>query len=464
MRIGIFGHVGNQNLGDEALIAAVIQNLRRRYPGAELRGFTGRPDDTEQRHGIPAFPLWRMAGHPATATQPDRAAESPAGRRAGLSASWPGLRAWLRRMPALRVLVRAARQLGRWVVAVPLEIAFLAQSYRHLRGTDLLLVAGSQQLNDYWSGPWGFPFTLFKWSLLARTTGTKVALLSMGAGPLRTRLGKFFIRQTLRLAHYCSYRDDDARRCVMALGVPGEHPVVPDLVFSLHVDVPPRPAVRARRRIVGINPMPVFDDAYWPEHDPPVYQRYVHTLASFADGLIESGHEVRFFPTQLVVDPRVIDHVRGLMTCRRAAVGGGRLVAARIDSFDALMSLIDGLDLVVATRYHGTLFALIRHKPVLSIAYGGKSVELLAQLGLAEYAIDLGRLTLATLRERFLALERYGGEFGETVRQRLPAIRRALEIQYDRGFALCTPSHRAVSQPVAECGYSATEEAGRRAV
>src|SRR2546426_4870880 len=245
VRIGVFGHVGNQNLGDEALIAAVVQNVRRRYPGAELRAFTARPHDTEQRHGIPAFPIRRMNGRPANARPPS----APA--RAG-----GDLGARLKRVPLLPVLVRALRRLGTAAQAVILEVPFLVQSYRHLRGTDLLLIAGSQQLNDYWGGPWGFPFTLFKWLLLARASGTKVAFLSVGAGPLRTRLGKFFVKQTLRLAAYRSYRDDDSQRCVAALGIPGEHLVVPDLVFSLEMGRPPAPRAPARRPVVGVNPMP----------------------------------------------------------------------------------------------------------------------------------------------------------------------------------------------------------------
>src|SRR5437870_1715276 len=333
MRIGVFGHVGNQNLGDEALIAAVLQNVRRRCPDAELCSFTAHPEDTEQRHRIPAFPICRTNGRPAAAPPP-ALADPPSGEGSAPASAWARLRAQLRSIPLLPVLVRAARHVGRAALAVPLELAFLARSYRNLRGTDLLLVAGSQQLNDYWGGPWGFPFTLFKWSLLARATGTKVAFLSLGAGPLRTRLGKFFIKRTLRLAHYRSYRDVDARQCVLELGLPGEHPVVPDLVFSLPCDDVPPDAVRARPRIVGINPMPVFDDGYWPESDPEVYGRYIRTLASFADWLVASGYCVRLFATQLRVDPGVIEQIRALMRAGATAAGRERVIAERISYFD----------------------------------------------------------------------------------------------------------------------------------
>jgi polysaccharide pyruvyl transferase WcaK-like protein len=187
---------------------------------------------------------------------------------------------------------------------------------------------------------------------------------------------------------------------------------------------------------VGINPMPVFDDAYWPESDHRVYDHYIRTLASFADWLLASGYGVRFFATQLLVDQGVIDQIRALMQQGVAATCAERVVANRINTFDDLVSVIDSLDLVVATRYHGTLIALIRQKPVVSIAYQRKSTELMMQVGQAEYGVDIGRLTLETLRERFLALEGCGAEFAEAVRGRLPAMRRALETQYDRAFAL----------------------------
>jgi len=435
VRIGVFGHVGNENLGDEALIAAVVQNVRRRYPEAELRGFTVRPQDTEQRHGIPAFSIRRMNGRPATA--PLELTAEPRGRyRLTPARAWGELRAQLRRVPLLPALVRAARRVRRSVLAVPREVGFLARSYRNLRGTDLLLVAGSGQLNDYWGGPWGFPFTLLKWSLLTCATGTKVAFLSLGAGPLRTRLGKFFIKQTLRLADYRSYRDADSRRCVVALKVPGEHPVVPDLVFGLDVDHPPAPLVPARRPVVGVNPMPFFDDSYYPESDPRVFGAYLQTVAAFADWLVGRGYTVRFFATQLLADHRVIDQVRSLMRQGQTLRGEPPVIAEPIGSFEELVAVIDAIDIAVATRYHGTLFALIRRKPVLSIAYQRKSIELMRQMGQGQYAIDIRQLTLGALQERFLALERHAGEFVAAVGRCLLEARAALDAQYDQAFTL----------------------------
>ena len=49
MTIGILGHCGNANLGDEATIAAVIQNIRTRYPDANIVGPQVLWDDPSKR-------------------------------------------------------------------------------------------------------------------------------------------------------------------------------------------------------------------------------------------------------------------------------------------------------------------------------------------------------------------------------------------------------------------------------
>ena len=73
---------------------------------------------------------------------------------------------------------------------------------------------------------------------------------------------------------------------------------------------------------------------------------------------------------------------------------------------------------------------------MLSIAYQRKSVELMAQMGQGQYAVEIEQLTPEALRGRFLALESHRVAFTDAVRARLPAIRAVLDRQYDRTFAL----------------------------
>src|SRR5262249_61198590 len=102
------------------------------------------------------------------------------------------------------------------------NLIFLAQSSTRLKGTDLLIVTGGNQLIDYFGGVWGFPFTLLTWCLLARMRGARVAFLSVGAGPLSSALGGGFWRWSLALADYCSFRDESSRVLGQELGFAGQ--------------------------------------------------------------------------------------------------------------------------------------------------------------------------------------------------------------------------------------------------
>src|SRR5712672_1388923 len=54
-KIGLLNHVGGGNLGDEATLGAVADNIKRRWPNAEIVAFSMNPDDTKRRHGVRSF-------------------------------------------------------------------------------------------------------------------------------------------------------------------------------------------------------------------------------------------------------------------------------------------------------------------------------------------------------------------------------------------------------------------------
>jgi polysaccharide pyruvyl transferase WcaK-like protein len=181
------------------------------------------------------------------------------------------------------------------------ELRFLIQCYRNLRHIDLLIIAGSQQLIDYVGGPWAFPYTLFKWSLIAKVVDTRVAFVSVGAGPIHSPLGRFFIRTSLMQAQYRSFRDESSRELVRDLGVGGANRVFPDLVFSLEARSPSSAgAIVKSSRIVGINPVPFLDGQYWLGANPTRYEDYIRKLASFAVWITRKEYRLLFSPPSCV--------------------------------------------------------------------------------------------------------------------------------------------------------------------
>jgi polysaccharide pyruvyl transferase WcaK-like protein len=436
-RIGIFGHVGNQNLGDEAIITAVMQNIRCRYPGTEIYGFTINPDDTRNRHQITAFPIRRISknSQPAKYCSEFKVHSQKPNKQSQLTEQIKGkLKAMPFAFPVLKTI-----QKGLPIFRdIPGEICFWRECYKNLRGIDLLIIAGSHQLNDYVGGPWAFPYTLLKWTVIAKATRTKVAFVSVGAGPIHSFLGKVFLRCALSLASYRSYRDEISKKQVEAIGVSGENPVFPDLVYSLKLPelAVPFDHFETSPPIVGINPMPLFHPAYWHEADARAYEHYLHELASFALWLMQRGYRVFFFPTQLRADLPVINDLTLIVEQNSPTDSKPRLVDRPIASFADLLGEMSRMDMIVATRFHGILLSYLLKKPVLGIAYHKKSEEIMATMGQAEYAIASSDLDVRALKKRFVSLESKCAALKVEIEQKLPPFKQALETQYDRIFEL----------------------------
>jgi polysaccharide pyruvyl transferase WcaK-like protein len=313
----------------------------------------------------------------------------------------------------------------------------LLQCYRHLKGVDLLIIAGSQQLIDYVGGPWAFPYTLFKWVLIAKITKTKVVFMSVGAGPIQSSLSKFFIRNSLSLASYRSYRDEVSRKCIEQSGALGHSAVFPDLAYSLFVkERVPQAASSVSLPIVGINPVPFSDPQYWLGSSDRAYEIYIRKLADFAVWLVQREYGVLFFPTQLRADPQVIEDIRIVMNNSNTLDLEQKIIDYPIHSFDDLTSAISMTDMVIATRFHGVVIPYMLNKPVLGIAYHKKTTDLMGQMGQAEYALDILHFDLTSMQERFISLESRKTTIKREIAQRISAHRRALEVQYDQVFRI----------------------------
>ncbi|HVH69563.1 MAG TPA: polysaccharide pyruvyl transferase family protein [Candidatus Dormibacteraeota bacterium] len=428
-RIAVFSHGGVKNLGDEALVAAVIQNVRARIPAVDLIGFTFNPDDTRERHGIPAFPIRRVQKSlVASSISATTHVFGRGGSRVG------AFKETLKRIRGVAALARTVRAFLRKSANILSEPKFLLDSYRRLKGVELLLVAGSQQLNDAYGGTWGFPFTLYKWSLLARITRTKVAILSVGAGPIKSSLSKFFFKQVLKSVSYRSYRDDISGRLVASMGVKGDHPVFPDLVYSLRLPDPTPGAKPAGQVVVGTNPIPFFDGRYWYEANSALYKKYVAKMAHFAKWLDSSGHAILFFPTQARAD------VLTILDIRRAMNGSGHseglLPSCPIHDLKSLVSEISRADLVVANRYHGILISLALGKPVIGMAYHEKSRALMEQVGQGQYVVNCAEFEVEDLIASFRSLEANAPAIRKQIAEHMAPLRRALDQQYENVFAL----------------------------
>lgn len=436
LRIAVFGHVGQENLGDEAAFQALLDAIKRYRPQAEVVGISVDPANTTSRYGIPAYPIWRETGGAGVKKVEEGRSRPEMHTRPENSGTVMDLvKSYMKRMPLAGYAVRQMRTLFKITSNLVPEILFLLRIRRILRQVDLLAVAGSQHLNDYVLGPWNFPYTLWKWTMAAKLAGTKVAFVNVGAGPIRTKLGKWFIKQAVVWSDYHSYRDQSSIQCLAQLGVPIQGAAVPDLVFTLRMPVSRSRLDPGRQeKVVGINPIPFNSADYWVGASSEGYQRYVRVLASFAEWLVSGGRNVVFFPTQLTLDPRVIRDIRANMDER--VIQTGSVTEASVKSVEDLCAAIQSMDCVVASRFHGLVFSMLLEKPVIGISYADKGQDLMAYMGQSEYVLDIGTLDLAAMQQRFQEMEVNQDRIRSTLRERTVQHRQVAQTQLEGLFAL----------------------------
>jgi polysaccharide pyruvyl transferase WcaK-like protein len=309
------------------------------------------------------------------------------------------------------------------------EILSISKAYKILKTIDILIISGGGQLDDYWGGTWGHPYTLFKWAIIARTAKAKLVFLSVGAGSITSRLSRFFIKSSLLLASYRSYRERNTLTIVEAMGIRPGGMVYPDLAFSLPVrrDRIKGDSENERRPIIGISPI---SSVAWTGVDDPVYQNYFNQLVSLVSWLIQKKYRILFFPTQINADTPIITALKERLIRSGLLKSENEIIEKPVLTVDDLIEQISMVDMVVASRLHAVILSLLMHKPVLAISYNRKVNIAMGDMGLSEYCIDVNRIDLHSSIERFMMLESNAAAVTRQIEINMASYAKALNDQY----------------------------------
>lgn len=409
MRIGLWGNFGTGNLGNECTLQAVVHNARSHAPGAELVCVCSGPADSARRYGVGAVPISsrRSQGLAAQGTMLPRRRFRAFGRL------WRGLRDWYR------------------VFAV-------------MRGLDILVMCGTGMLSDSGEGFRGLPYEMFRWSLATRLSGSELYFASVGAESMVHPLTRVFLGASLRLANFRSYRDAQSASLLERNGIGARNdPVYPDLAFSL-----PQPLFRLPAP--GVRPTPVVAVGLYDYcgrgaagGDAEAYRGYIDKLSRFVVWLFERGFGVRIVLGDLPYDDPVRQDLRNNLRAQGVGLDAGRFQDDPATSVEQLIAQLAEADLVVATRFHSVLLALMLAKPVISISYNEKNDALMGEMGLSDYCLTIDTFDLERLTERFEDLQRQVERLAPGMRERVEQYRADLDRLYDRLF----PSVQAVAAP-----------------
>jgi polysaccharide pyruvyl transferase WcaK-like protein len=259
--------------------------------------------------------------------------------------------------------------------------------------------------------------------------------VSVGAGPLGSAPGRFFVKLALSLANYRSYRDVASREVVEGIGVRAkDDPIYPDLVFGLSPPLPATAAVHEGRPVVALGLM-AYSEKYSiasPMRD--TYERYVESFAAMVGWLLDHDYDVKLLLGDGDADAFVIDHLRAVLRKRRASDVDERVTDHSIGSVHELLSQLRATDLVIATRFHNVLMSLLLGKPVVAISFHHKCSSLMSDMGLSEYCQDINGIKADALIATFEALVQHADEVVRMIAQRVEEARSALDEQDEALF------------------------------
>jgi polysaccharide pyruvyl transferase WcaK-like protein len=397
-RVGLFGLLGQGNLGNDGSLEAVLGYLRAAHPDAILDFMCGGPEEMTARYGIPAV---RLRWHNA-----------PPGKT-------PGALAFARAgMETTLGLVMDGFHTASWV-----------------RRHDVVIVPGMGVLEATLPlRAWHTPYSMFLLSATGRLFGTKVALVSVGADFMDQRAMRWLVTMAARLAHYRSYRDSFSRDAMRRMGLrASDDPVYPDLAFAL--PTPSTPSAPAgdpgSPGPVGVGVMD-FSGGNQDRHQAAeIRTAYVEKMKLFVLWLADNGRPVRLFTTDVHDEPVMHEIVHDLRA-RRPGLDSAQILAEPTSSLDELMRKMATVDTVVASRFHNVLCALKLAKPTLSVGYAAKFGALMTDMGLGEFCQSARDLDVDRLIEQFTVLESRSAELRHQLNERNTVYTRLLDQQFGK--------------------------------
>jgi polysaccharide pyruvyl transferase WcaK-like protein len=428
VNIGLLEHFGTGNLGDDATVAAALQHIRSRWPHAVIVGLSLFPFDSESRHNIPCYPIRRGLFSSNFSPKPHRLSTNFVLTFKNM------LKACLARYQLL-ILLRFISA----PISVMRELLFLAKSYRVAKSLDILVVCGGGQLLDSWGGPWAFPYTIFKWVMLAKLARAKCYFLNVGAGPIDHSLSKWFVRRSLFFADYVSLRDHKSKALIREIGFRGKLQVVADNVYGLQLPDAKNSISRIRERselIVGISPMAYCDPRRYWNRDRATYETFIQKLAGFSAGLIQKHHKLSFFSSDIWFDSEAIVDLDAALKSELAGDTSRWVTCPPVKDIDDLLSQLSRVDCIITCKFHGVVFGHLLNIPVLAIAHHPKVATLMDDFGLSEYCVDIRKFDADLLTTKFEQLMADATRLKSQMATRVALCRKQLAFQFDSLFPL----------------------------
>ena len=174
--------------------------------------------------------------------------------------------------------------------------------------------------------------------------------------------------------------------------------------------------------------------------------------------MLNQRYTVRLLIGDVSYDKRAKHDLIEALHRDRVTYDDRQLIDEPVFSVEQLLTQLATTEMVVATRFHNIVLALLLNKPVVSIAYDPKIDAVMAAAGLAAYCQPIDDVDLQKLVERFSRLEANSETVKTDLMRQVEEHRRVLDEQYAVIFRMFATTDVAtaprVSQSHTQCCIS----------
>jgi polysaccharide pyruvyl transferase WcaK-like protein len=171
-----------------------------------------------------------------------------------------------------------------------------------------------------------------------------------------------------------------------------------------------------------------------------IYQDYIAKITQFVQELLARGYRINLLTGEIGTDDRAVRDVLKELRAAAPEVSAANVTAPTIDSVQAVFVAIAQTDIVVASRYHNIVVALVQSKPAIAVGYARKFNAVMEPMGLAEYCQEIESLDVARLLKQFDALIANYNEALAKLKAAQAACRREVTELYDALFGRASDS------------------------
>jgi polysaccharide pyruvyl transferase WcaK-like protein len=391
------GNFGNGNLGNECTLQAILHNCRQYLPGAEIAAVCTNPDAVSKMHGIRAVRIT------------DRGGRAKKRIHSGF-------------VKLFRILL----------FEIPAEIRRWIKTFRTLKGVDMLIMTGTGMITDDDGGSWGMPYEIMKWSVIAKIRRAKVLYVSVGAEPIRNWKTRYFFKLSLHLADYRSFRDLYSKEYLEGIGMNvTSDPVYPDLAYSLPSSEDLYSEGHRRMgNVIGVGLLDYSGQGRSYRRNEIDHLNYIRSVVDIIRWLLENEYAVRILIGDMKYDNPVRLEIKTLVEQIGYRYDSGKIFDESICTVSDLLSQLSETEMIIASRFHNVLLALMLNIPAISLSYNAKNDALMKEYELGEYCQKIDQIDIERLKKQFIDLKYSAADLVPSMGKKTEEFRRQLTIQY----------------------------------